>query len=80
MATTTNGTADTYGLTRDAPETARLDGQHIVWKTNVGFLLHPRIVETLPEAAVIGEIGTGTGVWLVDLATGEESKGRGEWR
>jgi hypothetical protein len=66
---------DKYGLTRDKIESTRLNAQHDVWKTNIGFLLHPRIKSCLGETPRIGDIGTGTGIWIVDLATelGEHS-------
>jgi hypothetical protein len=60
--------ADTYGLTRDAKESSRLNAQHAVWKTNIGFLLHPRIAKSIPSNARIGDVGTGTGVWITELA------------
>jgi len=58
---------DNYGLTRDATESARLNAQHAVWKANIGFLLHPRIQCDLAETPRIGDVGTGTGVWILDL-------------
>lgn len=64
--------SDTYGLTRNAKESQRLDGQHFVWKKNLGFLLHPSVIASIPQDARIGDVGTGTGVWLIDLAN--ESK------
>lgn len=60
--------ADTYGLTRNKSESARLNAQHDVWKTNVGFLLHPRIASSLGKSPRIGDLGTGTGVWILELA------------
>jgi methylase of polypeptide subunit release factors len=73
-----NGSApDTYGLTRNARESARLNEQHKVWATNIGFLLHPRVVATLPEDALIADVGTGTGAWMLDLAAQAKQAGRG---
>ena len=60
---------DSYGLTRDADESARLNAQHAVWKANIGYLLHPRIQSDLAENPRIGDVGTGTGVWIMDLST-----------
>jgi ubiquinone/menaquinone biosynthesis C-methylase UbiE len=60
--------ADTYGLTRDAKESQRLNAQHDVWKANIGSLLHPSIAKSIPSNARIGDVGTGTGVWIIDLA------------
>ncbi|KAK6443606.1 hypothetical protein LTR95_000433 [Oleoguttula sp. CCFEE 5521] len=66
---TTNLNADAYHLTRDTAESSRLEAQHEVWKTNVGYLIHPRIAETLPQRDVlVGDVGTGTGAWLLDVA------------
>lgn len=59
---------DTYGLTRDAKESSRLNNQHVVWKKNFGFLLHPRIAASIPSNARVGDVGTGTGIWITDLA------------
>jgi hypothetical protein len=59
---------DTYGLTRDKSESARLNAQHDVWKTNIGFLLHPRVASSLGKSPRIGDLGTGTGVWILELA------------
>lgn len=67
---------DAYGLTRDAFESSRLDAQHNIWKTNIGYLLHPRVQSDLAKNPCIGDIGTGTGVWLVDLATEMAANGR----
>nr|OQO31719.1 hypothetical protein B0A51_01067 [Rachicladosporium sp. CCFEE 5018] len=66
----TNDYPDAYKLTRDTNESKRLEAQHIVWKTNIGHLLHPRIVETLAlQDVLIGDVGTGTGAWLLDVAS-----------
>jgi hypothetical protein len=34
----------------------------------VGCLLHPRIDAALPLDAHLGEVGTGTGIWLLEVA------------
>ena len=60
---------DSYGLTRDKTESARLNAQHEVWKTNIGFLLHPHIASSLGKAPRIGDVGTGTGIWILELAS-----------
>ncbi|KAI9877444.1 MAG: hypothetical protein M1830_003866, partial [Pleopsidium flavum] len=44
-----------------------LNLQHYVWTAEVGYLLHP----TIPvdgENITVADIGTGTGIWLLDLA------------
>ncbi|OQO14294.1 hypothetical protein B0A48_01170 [Cryoendolithus antarcticus] len=63
--------ADAYTLPRDAPESARLDEQHQIWKATVAYpsLLHPRIIESITgKQAHIADVATGTGAWLLDLA------------
>ncbi|KAG9734425.1 hypothetical protein KCU73_g10774, partial [Aureobasidium melanogenum] len=68
-STGNDASSDAYGLTRDQVESKRLNAQHNVWKTNIGYLLHPCILSDLAESPCIGDIGTGTGVWVVDLAS-----------
>ncbi|KAG9605195.1 hypothetical protein KCU77_g158, partial [Aureobasidium melanogenum] len=77
---TENGaSSDTYGLTRDQVESKRLNAQHNVWKTNIGYLLHPRIQSDLAEGPCIADVGTGTGVWIVDLASELANDGKGAY-
>ena len=57
-----------YTLPRDVQESGRLNTQHEVYRTCTGYLLHPRIVQQLPHDARVAEVGTGTGIWLRDLA------------
>ncbi|KAK4221116.1 S-adenosyl-L-methionine-dependent methyltransferase [Podospora fimiseda] len=45
----------------------RLDEQHIFTTKTLGFLLHPNIPAPSSNAK-IADIGTGTGIWLLDLA------------
>lgn len=66
--------SDTYTLDRDAAESRRLDMQHQAWAKGVGYLIHPRIAETLPRDAKIADVGTGTGIWLMDLANASKDK------
>lgn len=47
--------------------TPRLDEQHIFITKTLGFLIHPNIPTPSP-AAKIADIGTGTGIWLLDVA------------
>lgn len=55
-----------YTLPRDSTESSRLNEQHRVWVTNLGFLIHPQALAILPKDAHIGDIGTGTGAWILD--------------
>jgi hypothetical protein len=42
--------------------------QHYLWKQRQGFLVHPSIpIHT--GSLKIADIGTGTGIWLLDLAS-----------
>lgn len=59
---------DTYTLPRHGDESTRLDAQHEAYTKIIGYLLHPRIEAALPPSARIADVGTGTGVWLHDLA------------
>ncbi|KAK3344501.1 S-adenosyl-L-methionine-dependent methyltransferase [Lasiosphaeria hispida] len=45
----------------------RLDEQHWFTTKTLGFLIHPNI-PTPPPNAKIADIGTGTGIWLLDVA------------
>ncbi|KAK0640612.1 S-adenosyl-L-methionine-dependent methyltransferase [Cercophora newfieldiana] len=45
----------------------RLDEQHIFTTKTLGFLIHPNIPAPSPTAK-IADIGTGTGIWLLDVA------------
>ncbi|KAM7212793.1 S-adenosyl-L-methionine-dependent methyltransferase [Rhypophila decipiens] len=57
--------------------TERLDEQHIFTTKTLGFLIHPNIISSLssldrpgddtPDLKV-ADIGTGTGIWLLDVA------------
>ncbi|KAF2876998.1 S-adenosyl-L-methionine-dependent methyltransferase [Massariosphaeria phaeospora] len=57
-----------YWLGRASLEQQRLIKQHYVWTKTIGYLLHPSIASNLPENARIADIGTGTGIWLTDMA------------
>ncbi|KAL2820930.1 S-adenosyl-L-methionine-dependent methyltransferase [Aspergillus cavernicola] len=59
--------ADDYVLGRDLYGSIRLDAQHLLWKLYTGYLLHPEIPES--PTMKIAEIGAGTGMWLLDLAS-----------
>ncbi|RYC55229.1 hypothetical protein CHU98_g10984 [Xylaria longipes] len=45
----------------------RLDEQHFFTTKTLGFLIHPNIPATSPTVK-IADIGTGTGIWLFDIA------------
>ncbi|KAK0712508.1 hypothetical protein B0T26DRAFT_741616 [Lasiosphaeria miniovina] len=45
----------------------RLDEQHTFTTQTFGFLIHPNI-PALPPNAKIADVGTGTGIWLLDVA------------
>ncbi|KAJ5094349.1 hypothetical protein N7456_010210 [Penicillium angulare] len=57
---------DDYVLGRGISDSVRLDAQHLLWKMHNGYELHPRIPVT--ENLKIAEIGTGTAIWIFDLA------------
>lgn len=61
---------DDYNLPRHTEESSRLDLQHDAYVKIVGYVLHPRIAAALPENARVADVGTGTGIWLRDLARG----------
>ncbi|KAJ6013220.1 hypothetical protein N7540_007811 [Penicillium herquei] len=56
-----------YVLGRDLYASMRLDAQHLLWKLYNGYTLNPEIPIT--EDMKIAEIGTGTGMWLLDLSS-----------
>ncbi|KAM0745624.1 hypothetical protein T439DRAFT_361109 [Meredithblackwellia eburnea MCA 4105] len=57
-----------YHLPRHASENQRLDNQHHLLKEVFnGFILHPSITLPANDASIL-ESGTGTGIWLKDLA------------
>ncbi|KAF4945087.1 hypothetical protein FGADI_12201 [Fusarium gaditjirri] len=58
--------SDEYVLGRDISGSIRLDAQHLLWRLHTGYTLHPAIPRS--GNMKIAEVGTGTGVWLFDLA------------
>lgn len=64
-----------YPLNRDALASARLNLQHQLWIDGLGYLLHPKI--TIPEHAMIADVGCGTGIWSLSLAKQLEQTCRG---
>ncbi|KAG7135038.1 N-methyltransferase tcpN like protein [Verticillium longisporum] len=61
-----NKETDDYVLGRGIRESIRLDAQHLLWKLHLGYALHPSIKRSEPLR--IAEVGTGTAIWLLDLA------------
>ncbi|PQE18640.1 umta methyltransferase family protein [Rutstroemia sp. NJR-2017a BVV2] len=56
-----------YLLVRDMHASIRLNLQHYLWKDGLGYLLHPSISLNGPNTR-IADLGTGTGIWVLDLA------------
>ncbi|KAI1274585.1 S-adenosyl-L-methionine-dependent methyltransferase [Xylaria sp. FL0933] len=56
---------ETFHRIGEIPE--RLDEQHFFTTKTLGFLIHPNIPISSPNVK-IADIGTGTGIWLLDLA------------
>ena len=57
---------DDYTLGRDYRASARLHVQHHLWSETFGYMLNPAIPTSDHELA-IADIGTGTGIWLLEL-------------
>ncbi|KIM93553.1 hypothetical protein OIDMADRAFT_61482 [Oidiodendron maius Zn] len=55
-----------YVLGRDMHGSVRLDAQHLLWKIHNGYALNPKIA--ISPGMKIAEIGTGTALWLLDIA------------
>ncbi|KGO45652.1 hypothetical protein PEX1_011060 [Penicillium expansum] len=55
-----------YLLVRNMAESERLEMQYKAWQANIGYLLHPAIKQH--DRMRIADVGTGTGIWLRDLA------------
>ncbi|TVY84819.1 N-methyltransferase tcpN [Lachnellula suecica] len=56
-----------YLLIRGMYPSIRLNLQHYLWKYGLGYNLHPQIPLTGANCK-IADLGTGTGIWLLDLA------------
>jgi hypothetical protein len=69
--------APDYILGRNYAASARLNLQHYQHTQVLTYILHPSIKKALPAQAIIGDIATGTGIWLLDLAS--ELEGKGEY-
>ncbi|TVY42903.1 N-methyltransferase [Lachnellula subtilissima] len=57
-----------YLLVRGMHSSIRLNLQHYLWKDGLGYLIHPSIPLPRPDSR-IADLGTGTGIWLLDLAS-----------
>ena len=60
-------TIDQYTLDRGYSAASRLNYQFYLWKKTLKFNLHPSI-PVPKDTARIADVGTGTGIWLLDLA------------
>ncbi|KAF2159240.1 hypothetical protein M409DRAFT_30246 [Zasmidium cellare ATCC 36951] len=58
---------DVYMLTGTGVESNRLNQQHQLLKKTVGYLLHPEVQEHITTSSSIADIGTGTGIVVLDL-------------
>ncbi|CAI7611681.1 unnamed protein product [Penicillium glandicola] len=56
-----------YLLVRNMAESERLEMQYKAWQANIGYRLHPVIKQH--DRMRIADVGTGTGIWLRELAT-----------
>ncbi|ROV90906.1 hypothetical protein VMCG_09957 [Cytospora schulzeri] len=57
-----------YVFTRDVLDDNRINLQHYIWIQLYGYHVHPNIPTDLSQAR-IADVGTGTGIWLLDLAS-----------
>ncbi|RWA03371.1 hypothetical protein EKO27_g11734 [Xylaria grammica] len=60
--------APDYLMTRDYVDNNRINLQHFLCREMFGYLTHPSIPLTGP-ALRVADVGTGTGIWLRDLAS-----------
>ncbi|UKZ80192.1 hypothetical protein TrVFT333_007949 [Trichoderma virens FT-333] len=58
---------DDYVLGRDLYGSIRLEAQHLLFRMHNGYALNPKI--PISSNMKIAEIGTGTGIWLQDIAS-----------
>ncbi|KAL7811405.1 S-adenosyl-L-methionine-dependent methyltransferase [Trichoderma gracile] len=59
--------SDDYVLGRSYSEGLRLETQHLMFRIHNGSTIDPKIPIT--STSKIADVGTGTGVWLLDMAT-----------
>ena len=55
-----------YVLARNHLAACRLNLQYYLWRETLGFSIHPSIPK-LPQSAVIADVATGTGLWMLDV-------------
>ncbi|PWY84799.1 S-adenosyl-L-methionine-dependent methyltransferase [Aspergillus heteromorphus CBS 117.55] len=56
-----------YTLHRNYTSSARLNAQHLLWKEALGYNLHPCIDLPRDQPVRVADIGTGTGIWMMDV-------------
>ncbi|KAJ6093571.1 S-adenosyl-L-methionine-dependent methyltransferase [Penicillium sp. IBT 16267x] len=56
-----------YALHRNYHSSARLNAQNHLWREALGYSLHPCIGLSPDSAPRIADIGTGTGIWMMDV-------------
>ena len=59
---------DGYMLSRDYVPSSRLNLQIYLWKDSLQFNLHPSIPVSNDSSTRIADVGTGTALWLIDVA------------
>ncbi|KAL4815063.1 hypothetical protein BDW67DRAFT_186113 [Aspergillus spinulosporus] len=57
-----------YVLTRDILDNNRLNLQHYLWIELFQYHIHPSVAIDNSSVLRIADVGTGTGIWLTDLA------------
>ncbi|KAH6620050.1 S-adenosyl-L-methionine-dependent methyltransferase [Boeremia exigua] len=65
--------AEPYWLGRASDEQKRLLKQHTIWTRSISYLLHPSVSAALPENARIADVGTGTGIWPLEMSQASPS-------
>ncbi|KAI3397704.1 hypothetical protein diail_10473 [Diaporthe ilicicola] len=54
-----------YVFTRDYLDNNRINLMHSIWTKSFGYTIHPKIPTKQPDLRV-ADVGTGTGIWLLD--------------
>lgn len=63
--------ANDYLLPRNATESERLNLQHQIFESSLGYLVHPFILKHIDrskDVLAVADIGCGTGIWLREAA------------